>query len=230
MKDMILFYLEAPGIIGGDKTKASAMALEITKIDPVEGAHAEIRVAQRLKQEPHAEELLRKAMAARPESYLGRVALSGFLLGNKDYAAAEREAREAIRIHPGRIGAYGQLVVALVHQDRWNDLDTALAAAEKAVPDDFVPFFRAANNCLSRRVELPRAEQYFLEVSDHGSRAGLARSRDCPLSARAGVGTDRPQGGRHSRTGDVREGGRCERAGEGGPEAAARLTSVVSNK
>jgi tetratricopeptide (TPR) repeat protein len=161
MKDMILFYLEAPGIIGGDKTKARAMAIEIGKIDPVEGALAEIQVAQRLKQEPHAEELVRKAVATRPESYTGRIALSSVLLGNKDYAGAEREAREAIRIHPRRAGAYGQLAVVLVQQDRWSDLDAALAAAERAVPDNFVPFYRAANNCLSRKVELPRAEQYF---------------------------------------------------------------------
>ncbi|HXA49908.1 MAG TPA: hypothetical protein VNV86_06385 [Candidatus Acidoferrum sp.] len=53
------------------------------------------------------------------------------------------------------------LALALVQQDRWSDLDTALAAAEKAVPDNFMPFYRAANQCLSRKVELPRAETYF---------------------------------------------------------------------
>ncbi|HXA49907.1 MAG TPA: tetratricopeptide repeat protein, partial [Candidatus Acidoferrum sp.] len=68
---------------------------------------AEIQVAQRLKQEAHAEELLRKAVAMRPESYTARARLAGVLFGNKDYAGAEREAREAIRIHPGRAGGHG---------------------------------------------------------------------------------------------------------------------------
>lgn len=161
MKDMIMFYIEAPAIVGGDKTKARAMALEIGKIDPVEGAIAEIQVAQRLKEEAHAEELLRKAVAARPESYTAHATLAGVLFNNKDYTGAEREAREAIRIHPGRAGAHGMLAVVLVQQDRWTDLDAALAAAEKAVPDNFMPFYRAANHCLTRKVELPRAETYF---------------------------------------------------------------------
>jgi tetratricopeptide (TPR) repeat protein len=177
MKDMILFYLEAPGIIGGDKTKAREMALEIGKIDPVEGAIAEIQVAQRLKQEANVEELLRKAVAARPESYTGHVTLAGFLIGNKDCAGGEREAREAIRIRPGRAGGHGLLAVALVQQGRWADLDGALAAAEKAVPDDFMPFYRAAHQCLSHKVELPRAERYlrkYLTMEPEPDSPGLA--------------------------------------------------------
>jgi tetratricopeptide (TPR) repeat protein len=118
-------------------------------------------VAQRLKQEAHAEELLRKAVAARPESYTARATLAGVLIGNKDYVGAEREAREAIRIHPGRAGAHGLLALVLAQQDRWTDLEAALAVAEKAVPDNFMPFYRVANQCLARKVELPRAETYF---------------------------------------------------------------------
>jgi len=48
-----------------------------------------------------------------------------------------------------------------VLQDQWAEVDATLAQAEKAVPDNFAPHYRAANNCLARKVELPRAERYF---------------------------------------------------------------------
>ena len=45
-------------------------------------------------------------------------------------------------------------------QSKWSDLDAALAQAERAVPEDFTPYYRAASECLQRKLELPRAERY----------------------------------------------------------------------
>ena len=161
MRGLMVFYLEAPGVIGGDKAKARMMAEQIARLDPVEGAQAQIDLARRLKQEIRPEELLRKATSARPESYEGHLQLGTYLANQKNLADGEREAREAIRLHPGRVTAYGLLAAIQVHQEHWNDLGTTLTQAEKAVPDNLLPYFRAANNCLTRKVELGRAEGYF---------------------------------------------------------------------
>jgi tetratricopeptide (TPR) repeat protein len=76
------------------------------------------------------------------------------------FSEAEGHAHEAVRLHPDRATPYGLLAAVLVQQDKWTDLDLALAQSEKGDADNLFPYFRAANNCLGRKVELPRAERY----------------------------------------------------------------------
>jgi tetratricopeptide (TPR) repeat protein len=158
---MLSFYLEAPGVMGGDKAKARAVADHLMKIDPVEGYRAEMTLARFEKQNDRIEGLLRKSVEVRPASYEAHMDLGNWCAGQKHFDEAEKHAREAIRLHPDRAGAYGLLAVTLVHQGKWTELDPLLSQAEKAAPDDLVPYYRAANNCLQRKVELPRAERYF---------------------------------------------------------------------
>jgi tetratricopeptide (TPR) repeat protein len=158
---MIDFYMQAPGVIGGDKAKAHTMADRLMKIDPAEGYGALVTLARYDKQNTSVEELLRKAVEVRPANYDARMALGDWCGNQKKFEEAERHAREAVRLHPDRAVPYGLLAAVLVQQDKWNDLDTALVQAEKADPDNLLPYFRAANNCLARKVELPRAERYF---------------------------------------------------------------------
>jgi tetratricopeptide (TPR) repeat protein len=158
---MIDFYMQAPGVVGGDKAKAHAMADRLMKIDPAEGYRALVTLARYDKQESSIEELLRKAVEVRPASYDAQMALGDWCANQKKFEEAERHAREAVRLHPDRAVPYGLVAVTLVYQDKWTDLDPALAQAEKADPDNLLPYYRAANNCLSRKAELPRAERYF---------------------------------------------------------------------
>jgi tetratricopeptide (TPR) repeat protein len=158
---MLQFYLHAPGIAGGDKAKAQTVADQLMKIDPVEGFRALVTLAQYDKQNDRIEGLWRKSVETRPASWEAHMDLAGWCANQKKLDEAERHAREAIRIHPDRAAAYGLLAAVLVHQDKWNDLDTTLIQAEKSDPDNLVPYYRAANNCLARKVELPRAEHYF---------------------------------------------------------------------
>jgi tetratricopeptide (TPR) repeat protein len=158
---MMEFYLQAPGIVGGDKAKARGVADQLMKIDPVEGYRAQITLARFDKQENRTEELLRKSVEVRPASYEAHMGLGNWCAGQRKFDEAERQAREAIRIHPDRAGAYGLLAVTLVHQDKWAELDGVLAQGEQADPDNLLPYFRAGNNCLARKVDLARAERYF---------------------------------------------------------------------
>jgi tetratricopeptide (TPR) repeat protein len=157
---MMSFYLEAPGMLGGSKEKARASADQLMKIDPVEGYRAQVTLARYEKQEGKVEGLVRKSVEVSPGSWEAHMDLGNWCAGQKKFDEAERQAREAIRIHPDRGGAYGLLAVTLVHQGKWAELDGVLAQAEKADPENLTAYYRAGNNCLVLKTELPRAEKY----------------------------------------------------------------------
>ena len=162
MKYLIAFDFEAPGIMGGDKANGRATADQIMRIDPVEGYLAQVTVARYDKQGNRIEELLRKAVEAGPNSYQAHVNLANFCLNPlKRNGEAEAHAREALRIDPSRANAHSALAVSLIAQDKWAELDGALAQAEKDVPDNLFPYLRAGQSCLARPNELARGERYF---------------------------------------------------------------------
>jgi tetratricopeptide (TPR) repeat protein len=156
------FYLHAPGIVGGDKKKAAEIPGQIAAVDPVKGVFAEIELARFDKQTDRLPGLYRKAVELQPGSYDARVSLGNFLINAdlKDAPEAEKQAREALKIDATRIGAHGLLAVSLAVQERWNEVDAALAQAEKDVPDNLQPYLRVANWCINKGVDLPRAERY----------------------------------------------------------------------
>ncbi len=154
------YYLQAPGILGGDKDKARAIPDQIMRFDPVEGYFARVRLARFDRHFGEIEGLYRRATEAQPANYDAQLQLGSFCGNNKKLDEAESRAREAIRIDPDRVAAHALLAAVLVHQQKWTDLHRTLAAAEEAVPDNLYPYFRAATNCISLNIELPRAEQY----------------------------------------------------------------------
>jgi tetratricopeptide (TPR) repeat protein len=162
LQDLVAYYFVAPGIMGGDKARARQIAAQIMQIDVEAGYIAQIQVA-RFEQQQHApfEEIYRKMVAARPESYEGHMQLGSYLARRKRYDEAMEQAREALRIDPGRTSGHALAAATLAYQGKWGELDAALARAEKEVPDDPQPYFRAADVCLSTGVELPRAERYY---------------------------------------------------------------------
>jgi len=162
MEYMIAFDFEAPGIMGGDKANGRAMAEQIMRIDPVKGYLQQVMLARYDKQGSRIEELLRKAVEAGPANYEAHVNLADFCLSSvKKYGEGEALAREALRIDPSRANAHTVLVVSLIRQDRWAELDGALAQAEKDDPDNLYPYFRAGLSCLSKPAELARGERHF---------------------------------------------------------------------
>jgi tetratricopeptide (TPR) repeat protein len=157
---LVAFNLEAPSIVGGDKAQARVIAERLMKIDPVEGYRALITIAHAEKREDRIEGYVRKAVAERPESYEAHLLLGNWCAEQKKYDEAEREARAAMQVYPDRAAPYTLLAAAMVWQSKWSELDATLGQAEQADAEDFAPYFRAATECLERKVELPRAERY----------------------------------------------------------------------
>lgn len=157
------FYWQAPGIIGGDKKKAYAMAQEIQRLNPARGFLALAELATKEKEFTKAGELYFKAGEADPSNYNVLLSISGYSASDrqKKYDLAEKYAREGLKLDPGRAGAYSILAIVYALGERWSDLDALLAQAEKNVPDDWNPHYQAARILYNSGKDLPRAERYF---------------------------------------------------------------------
>ncbi len=172
------FYLQAPGIAGGDKKKARAIADDISRINPVEGYLAQARLAQEAKDTAKQETALLKAVEAGPRNYEPNVTAGNFYGERlKKYDLAEKYLRVALQIDPERSGAYAGLAQVYAAQQRWGDLDALLLQAEKNVPDDFNPYYQAAKTILLQGGDLARAERYlrkYLTQEPEGGAPDLA--------------------------------------------------------
>lgn len=156
------FSLQAPAIAGGDKDRARALAEEILRLDPARGYLAQARIAEAEKETAKLEGLYGKAVEANPASYPAELALAGFYSSDAQgkYDLAEKHARAAMKLDPGRAGAYAALAGAFAHQQRWQDLEALLSQAEKNIPDNLYPYYAAGRVLLLEGKDLPRAERY----------------------------------------------------------------------
>ena len=168
------FYLQAPRIVGGDKKKARANADRIFAINPSRGNLAYARVI--LKENPQADvaNYYVNAALADPHSYGGRVQLANFYASDRQrkYDPSEKEAREALKINPGRVGAFSLLAALSAMQERWSELDAILVQSEKHIPDNLYPYYQAGRILLGTGKDLPRAERYFRKYLAQEPEAG----------------------------------------------------------
>jgi len=162
-RDLMEFYLRAPGIVGGDKARARSIAERIGGIDAAEGFLAQARLAEFDNESGALERLYLRAVESRPGRYRARIALSSFYLssGHQDFQSAEKQAREAIKIDRTRVDAYAVLADIYASRAQWREMDSILAIADTDAPDDLLPHFRAADRVLASGRDLPRAELHF---------------------------------------------------------------------
>lgn len=181
-RDLLEYYLVAPGIAGGDVQKASAMAKQIGQLDAAEGLLAEARVALFRKQRNDAGELLRKAVALQPSSYRARLALAKFYSAAESFNAtlARDAAQELLKLDTGRVEAYAILAQLYAEQCDWTALDSLLNESARQNPDDFAPYYRAAETLAAKGSEPARVERYlhvYLEHEPEGNEPTLADAR-----------------------------------------------------
>jgi tetratricopeptide (TPR) repeat protein len=108
--DKMEFYWEAPWVVGGSKKKAAEIADRITRINPARGYLAQADLATREKERDWAkiDALCLRAAQSDPQSYPAHMSLANNYASErlKNYDEAERLAHEAIKLDPGRAGAY----------------------------------------------------------------------------------------------------------------------------
>jgi tetratricopeptide (TPR) repeat protein len=172
--DLVQFYLDAPGIVGGGKDKAYAEADKIARISAAKGFMAQAQIAAHQKDLTKQQSFNEKAAQADPADYDANFELAALYLsaGQHRYEDAERLALQAVKIAPDRIGAYEILGNVYASQQRWKELDEVFVETKKNDPDDSGAFYQAGKALLLKGDALPRAEQYFREYMNQEPEAG----------------------------------------------------------
>jgi tetratricopeptide (TPR) repeat protein len=162
LEALMEYSFQAPGLMGGDKGKARAIAEEIVQLSPVRGYLAQAELAKEAKDFAKVEEYFLMAVQADPKNYEAQTALAGFYTqpSHRKTEGAEEHARAAVQLDAARAKGYSILAMVLALKQRWSELEAVLSASEKTVPDDLAPYFEAANALLELGVDLKRGEAY----------------------------------------------------------------------
>jgi tetratricopeptide (TPR) repeat protein len=144
--DLMQFYLEAPGMAGGDKKKAATLAENLVKLDPAHGFMLKAQYAEHERQSGEAEQYYKRATETDPNDYEIVATAANFFLNldnQKGFPQAEDFAKRAQKIDPDRIDTYNVLSVLYVKQKRWPDLQTTLTESGHRIPDNLTPQYQA---------------------------------------------------------------------------------------
>ena len=162
LEALMQYSFQAPGMMGGDKGKARAIAEELVQLSPLRGYLAQAELAKEAKDFSKVEEWFLKAVQADPKNYEAQTALAGFYMqpSHRRAESAEKHAREAVQLDPARAKGYSILAMVLALEQRWSELEAVLSASEKSVPDDLAPYYEAGSALLESGLELKRGETY----------------------------------------------------------------------
>ncbi|NOT34872.1 MAG: tetratricopeptide repeat protein [Candidatus Eisenbacteria bacterium] len=166
---LMVFHLEAPGIVGGDKKQAKALRDQIVALDPARAWQARSRFAAESRDTHALAAIYREAVKQNPRDYSAHITLASYLSPpwRSERGETERVAREALAIDPERSAAYALLAQVLANQKRWDELDALLAEAAAKFPDGRGPQYQAARVTLQFDAEAARSEKwlrYYLAV------------------------------------------------------------------
>lgn len=175
----MLFCFQAPGLMGGDKSRARALAEQIERLNAARGYLARVELAQEEKNTANIETFFLKALAADPRNYEAQTGIASFYgsPSQKKYDLAAKYAHQALQLEPERVKEYSTLARLSALQERWGELDAILALAAKNVPDNLDPFYEAASALLETGRDLNRAEAYlrkYLAQEPEGEGPGTA--------------------------------------------------------
>jgi tetratricopeptide (TPR) repeat protein len=97
--DLLEYYLEAPGIVGGGKDKAEAEAQAIARLNPEKGFLARATIHIKNKNWEQARNELTQAVINYPQSASACKDLADFLLDRQDFENALNFAKKALALN-----------------------------------------------------------------------------------------------------------------------------------
>ena len=100
VNDLLEYYLQAPGFLGGGMEKASNLVTNIGRVDPVEVHYALARIAERKKEFNQAEAQLRRAAELAPHQVSRMVDLAKFLSKQGKVDESEAAFLQAEKVAP----------------------------------------------------------------------------------------------------------------------------------
>jgi tetratricopeptide (TPR) repeat protein len=137
--DLLDYYMDAPGFLGGGLQKAEALAHMILKQDPAEGHYAQGLVAEHKKEYDTAEQQFRRAAELAPRQ-VGRVlVLARYLARHDRVTESDALFEQAARMAPNNPRVMFDRAATYVHEHR--DPDAARKLLERYLqmpltPDD----------------------------------------------------------------------------------------------
>lgn len=158
---LIQFHRIAPGIVGGDRKQAEALAERLVAVAPSRGWMQRAQDALRAPDSAQADRCWRKAVESDPANGGAKTALAAWLAGSqRDVPAAERLALEVVEAEPWRVGAWQVLAGVQAHGRRWPELEATLAKSEAATGGRREAWYAAARQLIVEQSEPGRAERY----------------------------------------------------------------------
>jgi Flp pilus assembly protein TadD len=135
--DLLDFYLEAPGFLGGGVHKAEALAKMILKDDQAEGHYAQGLVAEKKKEYDDAEQQFRRAAELAPRQ-VGRVlVLAGYLATHGRVKESDALFEQAARMAPNSPKVMFDRAATYIKEKR--DLDSARKLLERYLQSPLTP-------------------------------------------------------------------------------------------
>ncbi len=125
VNDLLAYYLEAPGFLGGGLDKAVALAEKIKTNDQANYHSVLAQIAERQKQHELAEGQFRRAAALAPKQVGRIVDLAKFLARRGKYSESESAFEMAARVQPGN------LLVAYARAETYVETNRNLDAAKE---------------------------------------------------------------------------------------------------
>jgi tetratricopeptide (TPR) repeat protein len=98
--DLLDFYLDAPGFLGGGMHKAEQLAAQIARTDPAEGHYALAQIEEKRKDYSSAEQHLRRAQELAPSQAGRAMDLAMFLAKRGRFNESESMFDQAARMAP----------------------------------------------------------------------------------------------------------------------------------
>lgn len=102
-EDLITFYVQAPGFLGGGKDKAHEMVVEITRRNPYRGLAAEANLCAATKDMVCAERKLQEMVKSYPDSAAVYSTLARFYTSQKQAGKAFAVLERRLRIKPNEL-------------------------------------------------------------------------------------------------------------------------------
>jgi tetratricopeptide (TPR) repeat protein len=117
-RDLAEFYMEAPWIVGGSKTKARQEVAAIAAIDPIQGELARSEFNRESGNTPRATEEMKAVLQDKPKTVEEYFELADFFASHPDAALEQRAIDGAVAIAPSdpRLLYYRGVVLALQGQ------------------------------------------------------------------------------------------------------------------
>lgn len=103
LNDLLEYYLEAPGFMGGGLDKAQATVTRIAQVDPSEGHWAQSTLDEKRKEYGSAEEQLRRAVELAPHQASRFMDLAKFLYKQGRYQEADQTFAHAEQLAPNDV-------------------------------------------------------------------------------------------------------------------------------